>query len=124
MFQQFAPEVIRKLPIQPEYLAAIRAGMRDAVAAQFATPTQSGTAFFALRTYALSIAGKTGTAEYFGPRDSKGNLPTHALFVGYAPYEDPQIAVAVVVYGGGEGSEIAAPAAAEAMKAYFEVSRS
>ena len=122
--QTFAPEVIRKLPVQPEYLAAIRAGMRDAVAAQFATSTQSGTAFFALRAYTLSIAGKTGTAEYFGPRDSKGNLPTHALFVGYAPYEDPQIAVAVLVYGGGEGSEIAAPAAAEAMKAYFDLARS
>jgi penicillin-binding protein 2 len=118
--QQYAPEMIRKLPIQPEYLAAIRAGMRDAVAAQFATPTQSGTAYFALRGYTLPIAGKTGTAEFFGPRDSKGNLPTHALFVGYAPYDDPQIAVAVVVYGGGEGSEIAAPAAAEIMKTYFE----
>ena len=118
--QTYAPEVIRKLPVQPEYLAAIRAGMRDAVAAQFATPTQSGTAYFALHGYTLPIAGKTGTAEFYGPRDSKGNLPTHALFVGYAPYDDPRIAVSVVVYGGGEGSEIAAPAAAEAMKAYFE----
>ena len=121
--RQIAPEVIRKLPVQPEYLAAIRAGMRDAVAAQFATPTQSGTAYFTLRAYTLPIAGKTGTAEFFGPRDSKGNLPTHALFVGYAPYDDPQIAVSVVVYGGGEGSDVAAPAAAEIMKAYFETAQ-
>jgi penicillin-binding protein 2 len=119
----YSPEIIRRLPVAPEYLAAIRAGMRDAVGAQFATPTQSGTAYYALRQYALSMAGKTGTAEFFGPKDSKGRWPTHALFVGFAPYDDPQIAVAVFLYGGGEGSEAAAPAAAEAMKAYFEIVR-
>ena len=117
--QTLPPEVIRKLPVAPEYLAAIRAGMRDAVAAEF------GTAYYALKQAApgapAAVAGKTGTAEFAGPPDSKGNLPTHALFVGYAPYEDPQIAVAVVVYGGGEGAEVAAPAAAEAIGAYFEL---
>ena len=89
--------------------------MRDVVAAEF------GTAYYSLKQPALPIAGKTGTAEFAGPRDSKGHLPTHALFVGYAPFDDPQIAVAVVVHHGGEGSEIAAPAAAETLKAYFEV---
>lgn len=113
--QPFPNETLRKLPVAPEYLAAIRAGMRDAVT------TPSGTSYWALKQPALAIAGKTGTAEFEGPRDSKGYLPTHALFVGFAPYEDPQIAVAVVVYHGGEGSEIAAPAAAAAMKAYFEM---
>ncbi len=122
--QTFAPEIIRKLPIAPEYLAAIRAGMRDAVAAQFATPTQSGTAYYALRSYTLPMAGKTGTAEFYDarfPPDSKGNLPTHALFVGFAPYDDPQIAIAVIIYKGGEGSDVAAPVAAEVMKAYFDL---
>ena len=110
-------EAVRKIPVAPPYLAAIRAGMRDVVAAPH------GTAYYSLRQPSLAIAGKTGSAEYFGPLDSKGKLPTHALFVGYAPYEDPQIAVAVVVYGGGEGSEVAAPAAADAMKAFFELKR-
>lgn len=113
--QTFQPEVIRKLALAPEYLAAIRAGMRDVVAQQF------GTAYYSLKQPELTIAGKTGTAEFAGPRDSKGFLPTHALFVGYAPYEDPKIAVAVVVYNGGEGSEAAAPVAADVMKAYFEL---
>lgn len=113
--QAFGAEVIRKLPVAPEHLAAIRAGMRDVVA------TTEGTAYWALKQPALTIAGKTGSAEYPGQRDARGKLPSHALFVGYAPYEDPQIAVAVVVYGGGEGSEVAAPAAAETMKAYFEL---
>ncbi len=115
--QAFGAEVIRKLPVAPEHLAAIRAGMRDVVA------TTEGTAYWSLKQPALTIAGKTGSAEYPGQRDARGKLPSHALFVGYAPYEDPQIAVAVVVYGGGEGSEVAAPAAAETMKAYFELLR-
>jgi penicillin-binding protein 2 len=115
MVQTAAPEVIRKVPVAPEHLAAIRAGMRDVVAAEF------GTAYWSLKQPALPIAGKTGTAEYGGVRDSRGNLPTHALFVGFAPYDDPQIAVAVVVYGGGEGSEVAAPVAADTLKAYFEL---
>jgi penicillin-binding protein 2 len=113
--QTFQPEVIRKLSIAPEYMAAIRAGMRDVVA------STSGTAYYALKQPSLSIAGKTGTAEFFGPLDRQGNLPTHALFVGYAPYEDPRVAVAVVVYHGGEGSETAAPVAADVLKAYFEL---
>lgn len=115
VLQSFEPEVIRKLGIAPEYMAAIRAGMRDVVAQQF------GTAHYAVKQPEFTMAGKTGTAEFAGPRDSKGYLPTHALFVGYAPYEDPKIAVAVVVYHGGEGSETAAPVAADVMKAYFEL---
>ncbi|HEU5316705.1 MAG TPA: penicillin-binding protein 2 [Chloroflexota bacterium] len=110
-----APEVMHKLPVAPEHLNVIRAGMRDVVA------SPEGTAYFALKQPALSLAGKTGTAEFYGPLDSKGNLPTHALFVGYAPAEDPRIAVAVIVYHGGEGSETAAPIAAEVLKAYFEL---
>jgi penicillin-binding protein 2 len=109
------PEVIRKLTIAPENMAAIRAGMRDVVA------SPSGTAYYALKQPSLSIAGKTGTAEFFGPLDRNGNLPTHALFVGYAPYEDPRVAVAVVVYHGGEGSETAGPIAADVLKAYFDL---
>jgi penicillin-binding protein 2 len=113
--QTFLPEVIRKVPVAPEYLAAIRAGMRDAVA------TADGTAAYAVRQQqAYNLAGKTGSAEFPGQRASDGKLPSHALFVGYAPYEDPQIAVAVVVYGGGEGADIAAPAAGEVIKTYLD----
>jgi penicillin-binding protein 2 len=117
--QSFPAEVIRKIPVAPEYLAAIRAGMRDVVV------STEGTAYWALKQPALAIAGKTGSAEfvpegYVAP-NRFAKLPSHALFVGFAPYDDPQIAVAAVVYGGGEGADIAAPAAAEVMKAYFEL---
>jgi len=57
-------------------------------------------------------AGKTGTAEVIGQRDN-------ALYVGYGPLNDPQIAIAVVVENGGFGAESAVPIAHEIYKAYF-----
>ena len=48
-------------------------------------------------------------------------MPTHAWFTAFAPYEKPEVAVVVFVYGGGEGSEVAAPVAAEILRAYFNL---
>ncbi len=62
-------------------------------------------------------AGKTGTAEVVGQRDN-------ALYVGYGPLNDPQIAVAVVVENGGFGAESAVPIAHEIYKAYFGTPKS
>lgn len=104
------PEVIRRLPLSEENLNLVRQGMRIAVT--------GGTAQLANLPH-LSVAGKTGTAEFPGPRDRDGNLPTHAWFIAFAPFEDPQIALVVFVAGGGEGSEIAVPAAAEILNHYF-----
>ncbi len=67
-----------------------------------------------IRMKNLSIAGKTGTAQNpFGKE--------HALFVGFAPYEDPKIAVAVIVENAGYGGTHAAPVAKEVMKTYLKV---
>jgi penicillin-binding protein 2 len=60
----------------------------------------------------FTSAGKTGTAET--PEEKP-----HAWFAGYAPYEDPQIAVAVVVENSGEGSVFAAPICRQVMEAFF-----
>jgi penicillin-binding protein 2 len=49
-----------------------------------------------------------------------GHQPTHAWFAAYAPVEDPEIAVLVFIYNGGEGSERAAPVAQQILKYYFE----
>jgi penicillin-binding protein 2 len=65
----------------------------------------------------FTIAGKTGTAQRVSRREGRdaANLAEHlrnqALFVGFAPAEDPQIVVVVVVEGGGSGSRTAAPVA-------------
>lgn len=59
-------------------------------------------------------AGKTGTAEV------PGGQRTNALYVGFGPVSDPQIAIAVVVENGGYGAESAVPIAHEVYKAYFK----
>lgn len=108
--QEFRPQVIHQLPVDPDYLAVVRQGMRRVV-------TESATDY--ARTHAsVAIAGKTGSAE-FGPFLRPGVRQAHAWFVGFAPYEDPQIAVAVVVEGGGQGSRIALPAVTDIIEYYF-----
>ncbi len=73
------------------------------------------------------VAGKTGTAEYCDnvAQDkglcTPGNWPTHSWFVGYAPYEDPEIAVVAFVYNGGEGASVAGPIARKVFEAYFQL---
>ncbi|MBI3742257.1 MAG: hypothetical protein HY257_10960, partial [Chloroflexi bacterium] len=57
---------------------------------------------------------------YYGPKVN-GHLPTHAWFTAFAPYENPQIVVTVFIAGGGEGSEIAAPVAADILRAYYRL---
>jgi len=106
----FRSEVIRQVDVSPQYLELVRQGLRGAVA--------WGTARRA-DLPEVAVAGKTGTAEFLGPRDEKGNLPTHAWFTAFAPYEDPEIALVVFVAGGGEGSSTAVPIAAQILRHYF-----
>ncbi|MBI4675727.1 MAG: penicillin-binding protein 2 [Chloroflexi bacterium] len=105
------PQVIRQLPIDAKNLALVRQGMREAVTRGTAWRTNFGN---------LAVAAKTGTAEFFGTK-VRGHLPTHAWFTAFAPYEQPEIAVVVFVYGGGEGSEVAAPITADILRAYFKL---
>jgi peptidoglycan glycosyltransferase len=60
----------------------------------------------------VAVAGKTGTAEV-------GQGEPHAWFVCYAPAENPEIALAVVVEHGGGGGAVAAPIAREILETYF-----
>jgi len=117
--KQLEPEPIQELGASQHTLELVRRGMLDAV--------ERGTAPLA-RVPGIAVAGKTGTAEYaeFDDNgrlitDSKGNLPKHAWFTGFAPYDDPEIAVAVFLYGGDEGSRVSAPVSAAIMRAYFGI---
>lgn len=71
------------------------------------------------------IAGKTGTAQRVGRREGRDpaqlakNLRHQALFVAFAPAEDPRIVVVVVVEGGGSGSRTAAPVARRIFDAWY-----
>ncbi len=67
-----------------------------------------------LSTLPIEAAGKTGTAQF------ANNSKTHAWFTGYAPYNDPNIVLTVLIDGGGEGSSIAVPLARDILLWYFK----
>jgi penicillin-binding protein 2 len=99
-----APEPVG---LSPEAVAVIREGMTDVV--------RYGTASYALADESLPLtAGKTGTSEAGIGQES------HSLYVGFAPADKPEIAIAIVVENGGYGSVAAAPIAKEVYKTYFK----
>jgi penicillin-binding protein 2 len=82
----------------------------------------------AIRSDQYRIAGKTGTAQVFSVKqDEEYDEETvakrkrdHALFIAFAPVEDPRIAIAVVVENGGHGGAVAAPIARKVMDHYLQ----
>lgn len=67
-----------------------------------------------------NAGGKSGTAEYpCGTPDAPGRICTHAWFIAIAPVQNSQIAVAVMVEGGGEGSSVGASLAGQVLEAAF-----
>ncbi|MDQ4044788.1 MAG: penicillin-binding transpeptidase domain-containing protein [Chloroflexota bacterium] len=130
---EIGAEKIGELGIDAEHLAVVREGMRRVC------HTPEGTAYASQGKTKwpltnpegeeeILIGGKTGTAE-FGEADegyedealNTGARDTHALFTCYAPWDDPEIAVAVVIEAGGEGSTVAVPVADETLRAWFEL---
>ena len=97
----------------------LQAGLREVVV--------SGTAKNVFKDLSIPSAGKTGTAEYCDDvAQAKGlcvtnSWPTHSWYVGYAPYDNPEIVVVAFVYNGGEGASVAAPIVEQVMSAYFEL---
>lgn len=81
-------------------LDVVREGMRMTV-------TEGSARSIFWEGFPVDVAAKTGTAQ-FGNEDK-----THAWFTSYAPYDDPQIVVTVLVEGAGEGYQVAAPIASE-----------
>jgi len=108
--------------IQPESIAAVRAGTRLAV-----TDPLFGTLRKVFKDFPIAVAGKTGTAEYCDDvaraanQCDFGRWPTHSWTLAYAPYEDPEIIVMAFAYHGGEGASVAAPIVSRVIQAYFEM---
>lgn len=106
-----------KKTVEPWVLEEVRKGMRYTVV--------DGTVALIFRGANFESAGKTGTAEYCDPIAREkgicqpGNWPSHAWYVGFAPYNNPEIAVVTFVYNGGEGAVLAGPVVRRVMEAYF-----
>lgn len=98
------------LGINPDHLDQVRAGMYAV------SNDRRGTAYRSrIIADGMRMAGKTGTAQVSSNRVNNDEVPwaqrDHALFVDFAPYDNPKVAVSVVVEHGGGGSKAAAPIA-------------
>jgi len=101
------PEEVRRV-LGAGDAAAIVAAMRQAVEGTLGRQFTSGAAIDGIAT-----AGKSGTAELGGTGEP------HSWFIGFAPADDPQVAIAVLVEQGGRGGARAAPLAGSLMRAYL-----
>lgn len=115
------PEVIQdKITIHPDNLEIVKKGMIDVT-------LPGGTAASVGANAPYSVAAKTGTAQVIGiKQNAKYNANAinerhrdHALFVAYAPADDPTIALAVIVENGGHGGSAAGPIARKVMDYYL-----
>ena len=100
------PEVIDKFEMSDITFNAVKLGLRDVI--------ETGTAVRLFRSFPVQVGGKTGTAQH------NTNESNHATFVAFAPYEQPEIAMSVIIENGAHG-EWAGYVAEDVLGYYFGV---
>lgn len=106
LIEDYEPELYNQVEIADSSWNAVQQGMR--------LVAEDTTSLNALSGLGLNVAGKTGTAQ------QSRSHPNHALFIGFAPYEDPEIAVAVRI-ANGYTSANTAEVAADLFKYYYNL---
>lgn len=106
VIKDFQPELVGELEVEPWVIELVQSGLHDV--------TVNGTAARNFIGFPYDIAGKTGTAE-----NSQGT--DHGWFVGYGPFDNPAISVAVIVEQGGYGASSAVPIGRQIMEAAFNL---
>ena len=96
--------------LNKDYINAVKEGMKSV------TSGESGTAYARFKDFDIKVGGKTGSAE--AGKDSNGKDIVNAWFAAFAPYDDPEIAVVVMVENGGHGN-YTAEAVRNIMAEYF-----
>ncbi|HBK84882.1 MAG TPA: hypothetical protein DDZ53_02485 [Firmicutes bacterium] len=118
---QVEPKLLAEVDLDPAALGIVRNGMHEVTLPARPGGPGNGSAYY-LFTYdpvmrdgqKVEVAAKTGSAEV-GP-----GISPHSWFIGYAPFDDPEIAVAVFVGHGRWGATAGVPVGHAIMKAYFE----
>ncbi len=98
------PEAIHQIEASPAFWSAMKSALVDVI--------EAGTAGRA-RIPGIRWGGKTGSAE------EKKNRKTHSWFVGFAPYDNPKIAICVLLEEAGHGGDVAAPIARGVVERYL-----
>jgi penicillin-binding protein 2 len=121
MVREYGPEKIRTISLKPTTLQRVQTALADVVRGRGGTGG-------AARSDVVSVAGKTGTAQvvemkaaYLKSEQLSYFNRDHAWFVAYAPVENPQVAIVVLVEHGGHGGEAAAPMAKKVFEKYIEM---
>lgn len=101
---EFEPNVVESVDVSESTIEAIKQGMGAVV-------SEGGTAASIFADYPISLGGKSGTAQVYGK-------PDNGVFVAFAPFDEPQIAICVVVEGGTSGTNVS-PVVRDILDAYF-----
>jgi penicillin-binding protein 2 len=122
ILKTFEPEPKSTLPLSKETMDILTRALWGVV-------NENGGTGHALRRKEADVSGKTGTAQVVGMPDDKtgskrkiisAKFRDHALFVCFAPYKNPEIAIAVIAENAGHGGSAAAPIARKIIDTYFE----
>ena len=103
-------ENTENITLNKDYVNVVREGMKSV------TSGESGTAYVRFKDFNIKVGGKTGSAE--AGKDANGNDIVNAWFAAFAPYDNPEIAVVVMVENGGHGN-YTAEAVRNIMAEYF-----
>jgi len=121
VIKEYGPEKLGALPLSPQTIQIINKALWGVV-------NERGGTGSVLKRKEADVCGKTGTAQVIGlPQDQKtrkakrvsADFQDHALFACFAPYGNPEIAVAVILENAGHGGSVAAPVARKVIDAYF-----
>lgn len=121
VLKEFTPEVIGQVGASASNFRKVKQGL-------FAVVNDAGGTGAAARLGDVKVAGKTGTSQVVKlGEDRKRHLAyeyqDHALFTAFAPYDKPEVAVAVVVEHGGGGGAAAAPIAGQILRAWADLKK-
>ena len=105
VYEVIEPEVVNKVSISDKTMAAVKEGMLSV--------TEDGTGRAALGDYPIKVGGKTGTSQV-------NNAADHSIFIAFAPFDNPQIAISVVLENGSSGYS-AGSIVRDMLDAYFFV---
>ncbi|WP_461207237.1 penicillin-binding transpeptidase domain-containing protein [Clostridium sp. DL1XJH146] len=103
--KDYTPEVINTIDISDSTLNTVKAGMKLVI------DNTSGTAYSAFEGFPITSAGKTGSATFATYQEKIGRT-AYGVYMGFAPYDNPEIAICVAVFDGGHGGEVAGVARA------------
>lgn len=112
VIEEIKPEIMDKVSLKPETLKTVKDGMLRV------TSGEDGTAAGVFDGLPITTAGKTGSATFSEQQNSYGRT-SYGVYLGFAPYDKPEIAVCVVIFNGGHGGYVA-PVARAIYEAYFK----